>query len=719
MAAAAVIAPAMVFACIAILLFPHQAQAKSYEMPKVSIAAEAQTDGSLRVVEARTFEFNGDFTAVWWTFSDLPSNAKLVVNGVHLSFDSSKDETGSIFGDGSSDGVGSSANSDSSAGFDANRNGGSNPNFDIDLTSVSFRESWRDEGGPGTEAYSLDEQQSTVYVFFDASDETITVTLDYTVENGVQAYKDMAEVYWKYVGDGWEEASCDVSMTLILPVASGASVVPGNTVRAWGHGPLDGVVSVGDDGTVTYTVPKVKAGQYAEARVLFPVSWLTNLSSKAAQLHKDTARLDTVLSEESVWADQANRQRVLSLALVVACGVVCALLLVWALWLYFRHGKEHKPDFTGKYWRNIPDRSLHPAVVGRLWRWNREDSADFTTALINLARIGAICIDRGGQGGGVWEAGGGAVVGQGASQTVPVQNAGMQGLGAQVAGIQGAGVQAASPQVVGEYRITRLPEAESVAVNPVDQAALTFLFDTVAGGRAWLWSGDIERYGESHAEEFVDGMKAWQDALSAEVDARGFFEPKSSRWQVRMIVVAVVLFLLGVAISISQDNFVPLIFVVPTSIVLAVLANYMPRRSVYGNNVVAKCKALRNWLRDFSSLGERLPADAQVWGEFMLYAYVFGIADEVMGQLHMSVPQLFGEGTYGYGSYVPWWLWYETGYSGESGTITSVVGALQESVSSTIDAAQAAISGSSDGSGGGGGFSGGGGDGFGGGGGAR
>ena len=61
-------------ACVALAIVaaaPSTAWAKSYDMTKVDITAQAETDGSLHAVEQRTFDFNGDFTAVWWTFLSL------------------------------------------------------------------------------------------------------------------------------------------------------------------------------------------------------------------------------------------------------------------------------------------------------------------------------------------------------------------------------------------------------------------------------------------------------------------------------------------------------------------------------------------------------------------------------------------------------------------------------------------------------------------------
>ena len=206
------LASALVLATVALLAAaPGEAFAKSYDMTKVDITAQAETDGSLHAVEQRTFDFNGDFTAVWWTFEGLPSNAELKVNSVRMA---RVDGNGNVVGEWET------------------------------LPGVPFVLDWRDAGGPGTDAYSVDAPKNTVYAFFDVSDEKAVIELDYTVVNGVQAYKDVAEVNWKYVGDQWEESSADITMTLALPVPQGVAVEPGENVRAWGHGPLVGTLAM-------------------------------------------------------------------------------------------------------------------------------------------------------------------------------------------------------------------------------------------------------------------------------------------------------------------------------------------------------------------------------------------------------------------------------------------------------------------------------------------
>ena len=77
--------------------FAVQSYAKSYTMPQVDIQAQLETDGTLHVVEQRTFDFDGSFSAVWWTLNLLPTNAEFTVNGVRMmSVDGSNDTEGSM-----------------------------------------------------------------------------------------------------------------------------------------------------------------------------------------------------------------------------------------------------------------------------------------------------------------------------------------------------------------------------------------------------------------------------------------------------------------------------------------------------------------------------------------------------------------------------------------------------------------------------------------------
>ncbi len=646
-----VLACICLLACIAIAATPGTAVAKSYTCPKVDITANASTDGTLNVVENRSFAFDGSYTAIWWNFENLPSNARIQINSVGVT---------RVNDDGTAKGP------------------------MVQLPSTSFVLSWRDSGGPAKDAFSFDSPKNTVYAFFKSNNEKVVVTLDYTVVNGIQAYKDVADVYWQYIGSQWAVDSDNVTMTLQLPVPQGTAVVAGDNVKAWGHGPLDGTVDINADGTVVYKNPKVRAGQFAEARVVFPTPWLTNLSTTDSRVHISENHLDTVLQQEQAWADQANRERWFALGFIALMALIAIAALAWAIRMFLKYGKEYDPDFTDEYWRDVPSPIDHPAVMARLWRWNKESSNDFTATMMHLSHIGAIQINKG-------------------SYEKP--------------GVFGS-------KMTDDYYLTRIPAVADTLTNPIDVKAMDIMFDDIAGGADSLWFASIQKYGKDNPETFVAAMTSWQGRVEAETNKRDFFEVKGLKVQMQMVSAAIVLFVAAIILGFVLSNFFPLIFIIPVAIALFVIANYMPRRSREGNNLFAKSGALKKWLKDFSALDERPPTDVKVWGEFMIYAFIFGIAKEVIDALQLKVPELFAgdETSMGVG-YVPWWFWYSSSYGASGGVVPSPVDMFQTAVSNTISTAQAASSAGSgnfsSGGGFGGGFSGGGGGGFGGGGGAR
>lgn len=636
------------FMLVALLLFaPQTAFAKSYDMPNVSINAQIQTNGDLQVVEQRQFDFNGSFSAVWWNYNGLPSGAQLSIDSVRMVH---VDDSGAVQNDWTT------------------------------LSSVPFQLDWREEGGPGNISYSFDEPEDTVYAFFNETDSSVVFELTYTIKDAVQAYSDVGELYWKFIGSEWEGDSSNVSFVVSLPVPSGATIEAGENVRAWGHGPLDAKVTINPDGTVTYEIPQVNAGSYAEARILFPTEWLSDVMAKDNNAHFSTANLDTALNEERTWADRANADRVGTLALMFVVVLACLVLLVWAFRSFIKYGKELKPQFTDEYWRDVPLEGEHPSVIGRLCRFNKESTTDFTATIMHLANLGAVQINEG-----------------------TYQQKGVLG-----------------SKTVEDYYLTRVPDVELNLNSEIDRKAMTILFDEIAGGESSLWLGTVKEYAEEHPKSFSDLMMRWQGIVTAHVSAGEYFESYSCVKRTRMSFAAVVLIAVCVVLAFLFNNIFVIIPGVITGIVLMVVSRFMDRRTQKGADVYARCEALKKWLTEFSALNERPPMDVKVWGEFMVYALVFGVAEKAMEELRKAVPEAV-EGDYSFmGVYntTPWWIWYSAGYSASS--LPDLGTAFENVVSSSVSTSASAISGNMSSAGGfGGGFSGGGGGGFGGGGGAR
>ncbi len=562
------VACAILVCCLAFAVssaFPGRAfAASSYTCPKTDISMQVETDGSYRVTEDRIFEFSGSSEAVTWAFTGLSSTATVKVDGVRVA---PVDDAGNVVGDWAT------------------------------LSSSAFSTKWRDGGGPDSASYSYDGAKNTLYVFPQVTDARVVVELDYVIENAVVAYKDISEAYWTYVALEWPVASQNVTATISLPVAQGEVVTPGDTVRAWGHGPKDGTVSIDSAGTVTLHDDVVQAGQYATAHVLFPPSWLTHLDGKKMLANRATARLDYAVAEEKTWTDSWSFQlQSVYTTFAVLCAL-CALLLIAAAVLYLRFGKEHPSDFTGGYYREVPEAGLEPAVAGRLWRWNHEDMRDLTATIMRLAHKGVISIEP---------------------------------------------IDGESPT----WRLSVAFGAPTGELTPLESSALELVMGRSALGDA-LTLEDIEGAAVERPDVFISAMKAWQDQLSRICDARNFFEPEGKRLQKIVLIVSGMVALVGIVVGLVMGNPIALAITLPTAAVLAMVANYLPRRTEAGNNLVSRCKGLRNWLRDMPNSREGANLAESEWGELLPFAYEFGVADRAVGARGASQP-------------LAWKAWYET-----------------------------------------------------------
>ena len=571
------VAAALLTAFILLSFSPSRACASSYSCPSVNMDVTVNSDGSISVTETREFEFNGDFTAVWWTFDELPSDeCEVVINGVSIS----------TYDEGSTDDEDSQATTQT-------------------LEELAFETSWRESGGPGTPSYSFDEDEDTVYVFFDVADASVTVMLSYTITNFVQVYNDVAELYWQCIGSNWSADSKHVNVTLRLPASGSVDTSSDDaTVRAWIHGVLDGTVAIQDDGTVTLAIPSVSAGKYADVRVVFPSEWMSSVASDASIRHTSDY-LDSVLEEETLLANQSNAEYLRSLALIVGCLVVSVGAIVWALVIFVRHGKEHKPKFQDRYWRDIPAADVHPSIIGRLWRWGAEKQKSLTATLIYLSHKGVLSIDEG---------------------CYQVSD--------------GSG----SLKTMHDYYLTRLSGwQDKVADSPIDAKAVEVLFDTIAEGANSFWFGTVAQYGQKNPDQFMSLMDEWEDVVSAETNKHNFFERKTFRYQGWMIGLGVFYLAIGLIGAFGFGSLIPLVVLAPAAAVLIVVSTVMHRRSAAAVEIDAQCKALLRWLKDLDMLDEQLPSNAKVWGNILVYAYIFGVAEEVIKSLQSRLPSIVSD----------------------------------------------------------------------------
>ncbi len=632
---------------VGLVTAPTRALAKSYSIDRVDIDATINADGSLDVVEERTFDFDGHYNGVYW---DIP-------RGEYEGHDIGIEVV--------------SAQRDMGAGWE-----------DMELV---------DDASVGDDAvyvvrdrynYDYDVDITRVQIFTQVDDQDVTFRINYRVANGVVAWGDVGELYWKYVSDGWDEPSRNVTCTIHVPVPAGETVTAGDNVRAWGHGPLNGEVEVTADGA-RLTVREVGTAEFAEARIAFPVSWLSGMTPGSRDA------LDAIVEEETRWADEANAQRDNARRIVgtlfgggLGMGALSALV---AWYSRHRYRQIEREVFDETYWRDVPSAD-HPSVLGALYNGGEVKPKEFTAALMHLTDTGSLGLDL-------------------------ITTRSKRG------------------KEKKDYRITRNDARADQLVDPIDQETDKFLFRFLAlrqasldglryeTGYPPLQFGRIEKIAKEYPSSYNSNYEDWERAVKDQLERRGFMEGEVTGGQVAPIVVgvfallvALVEFFGGLIVGAPLVGIGAAVLLGALAVTLFVIASKNKPLSREAMEIRAKMEALRRWLKDFTRLGEAVPQDVVLWNRLLVMAVVLGVSDEVIEQLKVAAPQVLSDPRM-VGSYT-WCSTSDYGISSPAAVFTKAADSAAR-----VSISELASSSYSSGGGGGGGFSGGGGGGFGGGGG--
>ena len=182
--------------------------------------------------------------------------------------------------------------------------------------------------------YSYSPSDGMVRTYFPAENETYLVETDYVVRNGVDAYRDVGELYWRFAHGSVPNGLDRVTLRVVLPVPEGESVVLGDNVFAWAHGSDEMAISLDETGAVVYHADSIGKGHYADAHVIFPANWLSEVTSNSTA-YKPSMRRSYALEEEKDWVDSITRRsiwdnevRVLFVAIAVVIVLVGVIVAV-------------------------------------------------------------------------------------------------------------------------------------------------------------------------------------------------------------------------------------------------------------------------------------------------------------------------------------------------------------------------------------------------------
>ena len=561
--------------CLLPFCMPGKALAADYRCSEVDLLASVETDGSVHMTDQRIFDLTEGESAperLKWLYDGFIEGAEVTIERVRMA---------PVDGDGALAGEWT------------------------ELPETTFLLPWRGGGGPEHDAWAYDKFQHTLYAFVDAMPERVMFEVVYRVEDAIEAFDDAADFQWLYVPQDYDVALADVRAEVVLPVAADDSVKVMENVYAWGHGPADGEVDIRSDGTVIFTDPAVEPTMYAKARVMFPVEWLTNLSEEARLANQGTLQYYWTSRYEETWVDTDTSQEVIRLGLALGLLGLSAALLLAALIVWWRWGRERLPAFRDDYWMNPPADAMAPAVLGRLWRWNHESPDDIVATVLDMVHRGVLEVRDDEL----------VIPAAGEEPAKRVES----GSAAALAAPRVADVGADDAPDAPDANAADAANAEQVAL---DVATLRMLRMVATGGRT-LSRAKLSALAHEHPRDLLEASAAWQRRLTALVEPYGFFDTASRRAQHVVLGAAIFLAVIAVAAIIWVSWRVG-VLALATAAAMGVLGNYTMRRSPEGNDIAAHAKALRNWMRDggWSLEGDKLAPDERA--ALIPYAYLFG-----------------------------------------------------------------------------------------------
>ncbi len=482
--------------------------------------------------------------------------------------------------------------------------------------------------------------------YFSAQDETRTFDIAYTVSGAAVAGSDVAELYWKWVGEDHPTIGL-VTATLKVPPGVGK-------LRAWGHGPLQGAVHVGAD-TVTFRAPDVPRGTFVEGRVAIPTPRMSALPPSA------DPRLARILAEESSFiratedararaADAAQRERDARAALTWGGPVVVVAGMLAFLVLWRRFGKEPEPITpVGQYFRDLPDDP--PAVVEGLVHWGTISATAFSATILDLAQRGFLTVTE-------------------------------------------TRVDRALLPDRTDYELTAT-EKDRGELKAFERTALEQVF---AGGSPVMQS-EISKYARAHQSEAQGRWNSFKADAGTSLRNRKYINGHRSKPFLLNIASALLVGLAGIG-ALGLHVWVVGGIAVAWAVAQLALTPLLRQRSPQGHQRFLEWQGVRNYLRDFSQLADAPVGHLILWERYLVYATALGVSEQLAQGLAARIPPEEQA------QFAPWYIGHTPG-SASFGSIGDFSAGLAGSTASFTPPSSSGSGGGFSGGGGGGGGGGG------------
>lgn len=425
--------------------------------------------------------------------------------------------------------------------------------------------------------------------------------IEYILKNVIVGHNDINELRLNMLDSSFNESLDTVNIKVNLPKNS-------TDLRAWAHGPLWGNIKLDDNKEyVLFTIDGYNAYTAIDIRMTFDKELVS--TSKVTNVNK----LNSIIEEETKRADEANKEREEAIkqeeelrkereALVkrknISLGILSSIWLVVAglLFANFRknHDKEYESNFNNQYYRDFP--SNHSPEIIEYLMTKKVTSIGFSSSILNIIYKKGLTVEK-------------------------VKRE--KGL--------------IFKKEIDDYVLTSNDLNLKEELTEIEQDLRDFLVGTYGDGKSFsLFALQTVDESRIRASEFLDKFDYWKNKTEANAMKEAFYEDTSAK-KTSLILFAIIPFIM-VFMYIEYNPLVIILALI--SIVFIIYIGGSSKRTKSGNELYLKWNALKNFMKDFGSFKEKELPEIALWEKYLVYAHVFGIAEELRREMEIKVPNI-------------------------------------------------------------------------------
>jgi len=421
----------------------------------------------------------------------------------------------------------------------------------------------------------------TYRIYDKSSNERKLFLLEYQLKNVINLYNDTAEFYWKFFDESNTSPIGHVKVEVVLP-----GEVSKEELKVFGHGPLDGKVSIQEDSKIVYEVYRLSSGEMVEARILFP----TSLVHKGHKIINEN-KFAEIMKEELGWAKKADREKNFNILGILLIPLIMLLNIFLAIRLYFKYDKELKPEVEIDYYRELPQ-DITPAVLSKLMSIQGVGTKDIMATLMDLVRKKYLKIEE---------------------------------------------IQDRKKK---DYKFI-LIESDTKNLKEHESYLIQWLLYSIGNGTS-VTLKEIKDYAKSSRTQrsFVHNYNNWARKVGQEFKKYNYFgESKEGlKTAVKVIFMELgaifLLLVLGILFRVQWFIFIPLLFAAGfTGFGVIVYSALIRKKTQGGVNEYTKWSAFKRFLLHFSNMKDYEIPSIVVWEHYLVYAISLGVAEKVISKL--------------------------------------------------------------------------------------